>query len=102
MVIQLLPTFYILVVGISHHSDLNKYKMTQSENYIVFLGYGSNGYHCEYAKLTLTVNEMWKLLLNRMNIISSCISFSANTGSTSYLSVLYFYSTHCMFVISAL
>ncbi len=50
-----------------------------------------DSYHCEYAKLTLTVNEMWKLLLNRMNIISSCISFSANTGSTSY--VIYRYCT---------
>ncbi len=33
----------------SHHSHLNIYKMTQSENNIVFLGYGNNSYHGEYS-----------------------------------------------------
>ncbi len=63
----------------SHHSNLNIYKITQSENNMAFLGYGNNSYHDEYTKLTLTINETWKLLLNRMDIIPSCIPFSANT-----------------------
>ncbi len=53
----------------------------------------------------MTVNETWKLLLNRMDIIPSCKSFPANTRSTYPLCdllVLYFYFTHCMLVVSAL
>ncbi len=42
------------------------------------------------------VNEMWKLLLNRMNITLSCKSFPANTRSTVMLfvgAVGYFHGT---------
>ncbi len=76
----------------SHHSHLNIYKMTQSENKMVFLGYGNNSYHGEYTILTWTVNEMW----NRMNIIPSCKSFPSNTRSTVmwFIGTVLFHALH--------
>ncbi len=60
----------------SHHIHLNiKKKKTQSENNMVFLGYGNN-----QGELLMKRGNC--LLLNRMNIIPSCKSFPANTRST--------------------
>ncbi len=56
-----------------------------------YLVYGNNRYYSECTVRSQTVNEIWKLLLNRMNIIHSCKSFPANSQN----SILWFIGTLC-------